>query len=156
MTENLNILRKDTYIDKSSWIPGEWDNEPDRLYWVDPQTEYHCIIRRVDIYGTLRGYVAVEKNHPLYGKSYLSIIDDISVDGSDFCNRNCENGVRHLMDDKEKSWWFEIDFNNYLDYSPGYGRFYLGAKDAIYRNISYVTAEVESLAKQLKNREIED
>ena len=158
-TENLNILRKDTYIDKSSWIPGEWHDEPDNVYWVDSQTGYHCIIKRIDMCGTLRGYVAVEKNHPLYEKSYLSIMDDISVSNSQFCNRYCENGIRHLMDDKDKSWWFELDCYDDLTYGPAYhvyGRnYYSDGKDKIYRNISYVTEQVESLAKQLKERENE-
>lgn len=27
-----------TYIDKSSWADAPWKNEPDRLFWIDSET----------------------------------------------------------------------------------------------------------------------
>ena len=48
-------------------IKNEWDNEPDRLQWVDDATGLTCIIRRSPSTGALCGYVGVPKQHKHYG-----------------------------------------------------------------------------------------
>jgi hypothetical protein len=164
--KSLNFLKEQTLIDKSSWDRGEWDNEPDRIYWIDSKTGYHCIIRRIK-FGFLCGYVAIKKNHPFYGKSYNDIDSILKVHGgvtySEFCNHDHEMGIRLLTEEKDKSWWFGFDCGHFLDYQPAFSdtrlKELLPKKSVslfgqeIYRNISYVISETESLAQQLKDLE---
>ncbi len=55
-------------VDKTSWPRGEWDNEPDKVYWYD-ETKLPCLILRSPV-GALNGYVGVPIYHPAYGISY--------------------------------------------------------------------------------------
>lgn len=57
------------FMDKSSWAPGEWHSEPDKLHWIDNETTYPCLIVRGPA-GALNGYVGVPIYHPAYGLSY--------------------------------------------------------------------------------------
>lgn len=61
-----NSNRSWIFIDKSRWLRGPWDNEPDKVQWVDEATGLPCVIRRSPL-GSLAGYVGVmdpERNHP--------------------------------------------------------------------------------------------
>lgn len=49
--------------------PGEWDNEPDKVQYIDKDTQLPCLIVR-NPFGALCGYVGVRKDHPLFGRSY--------------------------------------------------------------------------------------
>jgi hypothetical protein len=95
--------------------------------------------------GALNGYVAVRKNHPLFGKDYKwetcghhgchdhSIGHYIDVHG----------GLTYAGGDKGgKPWWFGFD-TAHSDDDPRFGGW---TKD-----MSYVKGECESLAKQLAN-----
>jgi hypothetical protein len=57
-------------IDKSAWPRGEWDDEPDKKQWTDPETGLPCIALRHVEWGNWCGYVGVPTTHPLHGKSY--------------------------------------------------------------------------------------
>lgn len=57
------------FVDKASWPRGEWDNEPDKVYWIDNETGLPCLIIRGPV-GSLNGYVGVPIYHPAYGLSY--------------------------------------------------------------------------------------
>lgn len=56
-------------MDKTDWLRGEWDEEPDALDWTDTDTGYQCAIRRGPG-GHLCGYVGIPSGHPWHGKSY--------------------------------------------------------------------------------------
>lgn len=56
--------------DKSEWGPGPWQDEPDKVQWLDPVTNYPCLIVRSQVSGSLCGYVGVPKEHPAYGLDY--------------------------------------------------------------------------------------
>lgn len=43
-------------------VSGPWDNEPDRIAWVDPDTGYHSLMRRNRL-GSWCGYIAVPPGH---------------------------------------------------------------------------------------------
>lgn len=55
-------------FDKSTWGPGPWQDEPDRLDFE--HAGFACIVLRVRESGHLCGYVGVPNGHPLYGVAY--------------------------------------------------------------------------------------
>ena len=55
--QNGGIDREYTTIDKSTWGPGPWQSEPDKLQWVDKETQFDCLIVRNGEIGNLCGYV---------------------------------------------------------------------------------------------------
>lgn len=57
------------FMDKSSWEPGEWHSEPDKVHWLDNETGLPCLIIRGS-HGALNGYVGIPIYHPAYGLSY--------------------------------------------------------------------------------------
>lgn len=161
-----------TTKDKSTWPKGVWQNEPDKKQWLDESTGYPCLIVRNAI-GALCGYVGVAQNHKCHGKDYRDIENDIEVHGSltfaDPCHPRDDPGmgICHLVDDGEDDniWWFGFDCAHSFDFVP-YGqrdvfRDFLNSVDSMcapapdasrgqYRDLAYVTAEVQSLAQQLK------
>lgn len=60
-----------TFVDKSKWERGEWDKEPDKIQFEDPETKLPCLIVRGPS-GALCGYVGVSEGHPFFGLDYSS------------------------------------------------------------------------------------
>lgn len=151
-----------TYIDKSSWADGPWKNEPDRLFWIDSETNLPCIVWRNPKCGILCGYVGIMKDHPFYEKECT--YDENGIDSK----LQCHGGVtytsegEHLLecfDDHtkfsnkyNKAWWIGFDCGHFMDKEPKEFSPILTI-DQEYHDIAYVTKEVESLARQLKNME---
>jgi hypothetical protein len=50
------------------WGEGDWEDEPDKVHWLDGATGLHCLILRAVAVGSLNGYVGVYEGHPLHGK----------------------------------------------------------------------------------------
>lgn len=48
--------------DKSEWPRGQWDDEPDKMQWLDEATGRPCLIVR-NSFGGLCGYMGVDKSH---------------------------------------------------------------------------------------------
>lgn len=127
-----------------------WENEPNRLEFTAHGLQ--CLIMRHSELGHLCGYVGVNRSHPTYGLFYdsygnlarLSIqrkLGDIKVHGGlTFAERG--NGKEWAAD----LWWFGFDCAHSDDYCP---KLHLSQSDAVYRDINYVRAETEKLAKQL-------
>lgn len=61
--------KQETYVDKSSWARGPWDDEPDKMQFTDEATSLPCLIVRGPA-GALCGYVGVAKGHPLHEVHY--------------------------------------------------------------------------------------
>jgi hypothetical protein len=147
--------------DKSTWDRGEWDDEPDKMQWQDEETGYPCLIHR-NTMGALCGYVGVSPGHPGYEKEYD--YTDVAVHGcltyAAFCEdvRCEERGVCHVVEEgeEEKVWWLGFDCNHYTDFAPGKTKFPgIGQIDGeVYKNIAYVKGEIRSLARQLKEVEV--
>lgn len=160
-----------TFINKTNWGEGDWNNEPDRIHWVDKDTNYPCLILRIPHHGALCGYVAVLEGHPCFGLDCdTTPVYELSVHGgvtyTDFCNEEDKLlGVCHIPPNgqSDRVWWIGFDTVHLYDYAPVFEmqkRNYTGyvfsdkqTKD-VYRNLDYVIAEVESLAKQLKAIEV--
>lgn len=143
-------------IDKSTWGPGPWQAEPDRVEWKDPDTGMPCMAIRNHSMGFWCGYAAVIPGHPAYGKGY----DDIEAEvhgGLTYANK-CHGHICHVPAEGETDevWWFGFDCGHCMDKSPGLEATLreidaLGAHhdDDIYRDLNYVVEEVKSLAAQL-------
>lgn len=63
-----------TTIDKSEWDRGPWDDEPDKVQWVDEVAGLDCLIVR-NRGGALCGYVGVPGGHPLFGVGYSTEVE---------------------------------------------------------------------------------
>lgn len=56
------------------WRDGPWQNEPDKVVWVDPLTDLDCMIIRNQS-GVLCGYVGVPEAHPWHGIHYSGCVN---------------------------------------------------------------------------------
>lgn len=122
----------------------EWETEPNKL--GREVNGYHVLIIRSKEFGNLNGYVGVKRSHPYYGMHY---------DGKP-CNMRVHGGLTFsgkgfLPEMKKGLWYFGFDTAHYFDLMPRMSHFNIGG--GTYRNIEYVTNEVNSLYEQL--REIE-
>lgn len=155
--------REWTTIDKSSWGPGPWQSEPDKIQYQDEDTGLPCLIHRNSM-GALCGYVGVSKDHPLFG---IEEYPDLSCHGGitfiGFCQPHSEDGstgICHVpeLSEPDEVFWLGFDCAHCFDFSPAY-RSLLGPKIEIllgggtYRTIDYVKDEIRSLANRLKAME---
>ncbi len=120
-----------------NWGSGEWDNEPDKLNWVDEYSGYECEIIRTPKMGHLCGYVVIPESHHLHGVSYDDI-EGVSVHG----------GL--TFSDFRENEKYEVGFDcaHSGDIVPYTNKIYPNYDD-VYRNIEYVKDETTRLAKQL-------
>lgn len=144
------------FVDKSTWGEGPWQNEPDKLQWVDQATGLPCMIHRSVGSGALCGYVGLDDKHPLYGIDYNQT-PYFEVHGgltfSAFCAETKENGsgICHLPEPGEPDhvWWFGFDCAHSGDYQPTRAYFSCASSER-YSNLAYVKGECASLAQQLR------
>lgn len=101
----------------------------------------------IDVHGSLTFSGACMKPNPAYPHITPEIV--------------ASEGICHIDPENDDVWWFGFDCGHCDDWSPklygedidksGHNPFLAHyGKDMIYRDLAYVTAEVESLAKQLK------
>ena len=158
-------------IDKAEWERGCWDDEPDKKQWQHKETGLPCLIVRGPG-GHLCGYVGISKEHPYYNVSSNGKRDEernitgispahaCDVHGglnfADFCaNTDDESiGICHTPcpGEPDNVWWLGFDCGHFGDVSPGELKRKGAFRDIgeMYRSLSYVEQEVESLAYQLK------
>lgn len=140
---------------------GPWDDEPDKVQWVDEATDLDCLAVRNSM-GVWCGYVGVPPCHPAHGADYTDL--DVDVHGgltfASSCNEEAEDeghGICHVpLPGREANvWWLGFDCGHVgFDVIPAFlkhdvnlpksGRF-----ASVYRNLDYVKAECASLAAQL-------
>lgn len=162
-------MKTQTFQDKSHYPHrGEWDNEPDKIQWVDFISGLDCLIVRNRGVGALCGYVGVPDGHPWFGKSYScctlpvpcqelycdhSIDHDIDVHGgltfSGFCDEGNDHGICHVPEPGRPARvsWFGFDCSHCFDLSPEYTENPM--PEEVYRNVAYVRQQVQKLALQL-------
>jgi hypothetical protein len=139
-------------VDKSTWGPGLWQDEPDKVQWKDEATGLPCLIVRGP-HGSWCGYVGVPSSHPVYEMDYDNITAEVHG-GLTYARKCQENGhICHLVENGEDDdvWWLGFDCNHSNDFAPGYRSLMDGGET--YRDQAYVVAEVEKLAKQLKEKD---
>lgn len=155
-------------VDKSTWAPGPWKEEPDRMQWEDEATKLPCLVVRNERTGILCGYVGVSRGHPLFEVPYQDVegyyekerLHDIAVHGGLTFSDHCLEGGRicHTVEpgEDDQVWWFGFDCGHGGDLHPNLGMnvsriFFegLGERGQIYRNVPYAKNECARLAQQL-------
>jgi hypothetical protein len=149
-------------VDRAGWVPGPWDQEPDKVQWRTACGLPGLVVR--NSMGALCGYAAVPPGHPLHGLGYDHIEDEIDVHGGlTYSDRCMTSGpVCHVPEPGEPDdvWWFGFDCGHYQDLIPRMQASLTQTPDgrsiaerlvryASYRPLAYVQAEVERLASQL-------
>ena len=162
-------MKEFTNTDKSEWGEGPWQDEPDKITWVDKATDLDCMIHRNRI-GSLCGYVGVGRGHPDYGKHYDEV--DVDVHGRLTYANTCqtgegvteEDGICHVPEPGRDHdiWWLGFDCAHGRDFSPAmvsdlrkHGIDHspmTGIFRETYKDRAYVQVEVERLALQLVDR----
>jgi len=141
--------------DRGLWRPGPWDSEPDNIQWQDEATGLPCLIVRNRL-GSWCGYVGVTEEHPAFRKEYDDeAVQNLEVHGgltfADTCQTDDkEHGVCHIPSpgESDRVWWLGFDCLHAGNTAPGMREF--PGLSEVYRDQAFVTTEVESLAKQLK------
>ena len=143
-------------VDRTGWASGPWDDEPDRVRWISP-TGRPCLVNRPDGLGSLNGYVAVGRTHPLFEVDYSAVegyenapLADIEVHGGLTYSGVDPDGRGPY----EGAWWFGFDCMHYRDLAPyrtkpEWRGVLVSPDEEEYRDFAYVRAEVEHLAEQL-------
>ena len=118
--------------------------------------------------GALCGYVGLPRRHPAHGKDFADL--DIAVHGGLTYSAACDHprGICHTPapGDPDDLWWLGFDCGHAFDLSPGLravidihvspkvrsrlaaARSAFMGKWEVYRDLVYVRAEVEKLARQ--------
>lgn len=155
-----------TTVDKTTWPRGEWDNEPDKIQWVDEATGLDCLIHRHPRLGHLCGYVGVPSSHPLHGLDYNDAYDVLRPTGDDEWPNTGHGDITYAAacqdtDDESKGichvpepgrphdvWWFGFDCAHSGDLSPNSG--YIGGFEyERYRDVPYVKRCTAEFAQTL-------
>jgi hypothetical protein len=155
-TQALAVTRSETTIDKSEWGDGPWQDEPDLIEWTSASPpHFWCQIARSEAMGNLCGYVAVPTGHPAHGWSMREA--DVEVHGSiTFAGPgvaglwvlgfDCGHGntdVMPAMDGRMRQIHGE-------GYSKAMNAISMGGAFRVtYKDLAFVRAAVESLARQL-------
>lgn len=106
-----------TYLDKTDWIRGPWDNEPDRLEFE--HAGFPCLALRHDHFGSWCGYVALPPSHPWAAMGF----DDIPADvhgGFTYGAATCGSRICHKPKPGEPDdvRWIGFDCNHLDDLAP--------------------------------------
>ena len=156
--------------------PGPWENEPDKLAWIDAKTGKDCILLRQPA-GEWAGYVGVNPAHPLWGFSHdaLPTCTDIRVHGPIDYAEGCDEdeepqiSVCHVLggavrrpqrpsrktrssigdDEHPDIWWFGFTADQPGDLLPNRVRPLEAEEGRTYRDIHFMYDEVTWLAGQL-------
>ena len=128
-----------------------WDSEPDHVMFMS-EAGYVCEIKRHPTLKHLNGYIYIPFGHPDYGKTYHDLHgygdggmyeDAPDVHGGWTYSHNGGD------DDGGKFTIFGFDCGHAGDLSPGVP-WSMGVET--YRDIAYVTEQLENAAKQFKER----
>jgi hypothetical protein len=148
---------EDVYIhgklDRRGWPPGEWDNEPDAVWFTHQGRE--CRLVRNN-FGAWCGYVSVAAGSPLNGSHYYTDddhpINDVRVHGG------LTYASQYMGDeDVQGRWWFGFDCAHCYDIAPGLNMLRYGGDltdgDSHYRPMDWVREETVRLADQISKIE---
>jgi len=144
-----------TTIDKTSWGPGPWQDEPDKEQWADAATGLACLVKR-NHFGALCGYVGVPEGHPWHGKGYDDVPADVhgGLTYADLCQEGPEGQtICHVPapGEPEPLWWLGFDCHHAWDAAPGMDaryRDFTHDPGVTYKTVAYVKAECARLAEQ--------
>lgn len=121
---------------RNAWGPGPWQDEPDLIGWTVDGIA--CLVNRNEHFGTLNGYVGVPKACAWYGLDQHALDDVVE----------CHGGVTFAEPAPDGLWWVGFDCGHSQDLTPSFGAAFATMLGAQYRDVAYVTAAVEELARQ--------
>jgi hypothetical protein len=176
------IVTERTYahVDKSTWGDGPWQDEPEKIQWIDESTDLDCLIVR-NPGGALCGYVGVPPEHPAHGRDYdnvkwakptdpddeWSVYPDVhgGLTYADACQEHGDEakGICHvpLPGRPADVWWLGFDCAHSGDLCPrheasdresGYPPIRFGGES--YKTVDYVRAECRKFAQQLATQQL--
>lgn len=152
--------------DKTGWGPGPWQDEPDKMQFVDQATGLPCLIVRSPSSGSLCGYVGVPETHKAFELHYdAELVRGINVHGGLTFSNHCTKGgaeethICHVPapGESDNVWWFGFDCAHYRDICPGMVATLRSIgidqdrSDETYRTINYVKRNIAKLALQLND-----
>lgn len=171
--------REYTHVDRSGWGDGPWNDEPDKLQWVDEATGFDCLIVRNRL-GALCGYVGLPPEHPCHGADNNSVKTEPD-DEDDSTYPDVHGGLTYAaacqeQEDEAKGichvpapgrpgdvWWLGFDCAHSFDVAPGMlareremGLSTPRFPGESYKTVRYVQNECERLARQLVTANAED
>lgn len=158
-------MQKWTYPTHHPPGDGPWRDEPDKVQWIDEETDLDCLAKRGPT-GAWCGYVGVPPGHPWHGKDYDDLYD-IQVHGgltyANSCDEEIEDGwgICHIPEPGRPAdvWWLGFDCAHYMDFCPRYDQMPTGDGKTlgdvlkpmtVYRDLAYVVAQTILLATQVK------
>lgn len=152
---------------------GPWTDEPDKAHWIDPATNFDCLIHRHQRHGNLCGYVGLPTGHPWHGLNFRdidAIAHDDQLNYAAPCQGGAEDGehgaagICHvpLPGRDPHVWWVGFHCAGFRDLAPTFEAqqtpIYPGEPDSfaglpaelipVYRTFGYVMGQVEFLAAQ--------
>jgi hypothetical protein len=146
-------MKTKTWIDKSAWADGEWQQEPDRMEWV--YLGFPCLIVRQN-QGWLCGYVGIPPTHLYYGKYInddelysLKVHGEITFSEPSHDSDTPAAACHQLLPKTDGYWWLGFDCSHVEDIVPTLLAVYSIHNTASYKNLEFVKNQVEYLAQQL-------
>lgn len=170
-SENEPVTESEYKVDKSTWAPGPWQDEADRLDFI--AEGFACLALRHPEHGHWCGYVGVPAEHPAYGRLH-SDLDGLEMHGYEVnYAAPCQGLICHTPAEGMPAdvWWIGGDFGHVWDVCPGRDARLaeaLASAEAInapwapafrrtpfermqeYSTLPYVKKEIERLARQLR------
>lgn len=131
-----------------------WEHEPDHVMFMS-EAGYICEIKRHPTLKHLCGYIYIPFGHPDYGKGYNDLY------GDNYAALTVHGGWTYSHDggddDGGKYTIFGFDCAHAGDLSPGIKEMLdiaerKGWVEETYRDIAYVTEQLEAAARQFKER----
>lgn len=124
-----------------------WEHEPDHVMFMS-EAGYVCEIKRHEAHKHLCGYIYIPFGHPDYGKTYNELYGE-SYDAAPDVHGGWTYSHDGGDDDGGKFTIFGFDCGHAGDLSPGIP---WGSEHQTYRDIAFVTEQLENAAKQFKER----
>lgn len=136
------------------WDSQPWLAEPDHVMFMS-EAGYVCEIRRHPTLKHLNGYIYIPFGHPDYGKDYNELYEgDDNWDAAPDVHGGWTYAHNGGDDDGGKFTIFGFDCGHAGDLSPGLREITGEREDLgeVYRDIAFVTAQLERAAEQFKQR----
>ena len=127
-------------IDKSTWGPGPWQDEPDRVEWE--YAGFRCLVKRHPRFGNFCGYIALPAQHPWRTENSAP---------------RCHGGITFNggpLEENDVNYWVGFDAAHLDDFSPGSAARggYTIREHETYRTLDYMKQGCVELAAQASMR----
>jgi hypothetical protein len=143
-------MKATTFLDRSDWAVGPWDDEPDRVEWREEQFPELVLLMRRGPSGAWCGYVGVPEGHAWHGQDMYDVDAEVhgGVTYTDTCDDDPEQGICHVpaLGEADHLFWVGFDCAHAWDLMPRIADHAMA--DDVYRTAYYVREQVRSLAQQ--------